>query len=149
MSAEENKALVLRWFQEIDSGNADALDKLVSPDYIDHSPPIPGLPSGVEGLRQANALLRAAFSDVVHIIDEQRAEGDKVMTRVTTRGRFTGAFLGYAPNGQVVEIGGIAVHRIADGMLVEHWAHADMAGFIQQIGAAAPSGKAPLALPGH
>ena len=95
MSAEENKALVRRWFQEIDSGNADALDTLVSPDYIDHNPPIPGLPSGVEGLRQANTLLRAAFSDVVHIIDEQLAEGDKVMTRVTTRGRFTGAFLGH------------------------------------------------------
>jgi predicted ester cyclase len=64
------------------------------------------------------------------------AEGDKVMTRLTARGTFLGEILGYAPTGEVVSISGIAVHRIANGQLVEHWAHLDMAGFMQQIGAA-------------
>ena len=136
METEENKALVRRWFQELDRGNLAAIDELLSADYIDHSPPIPGLPPGREGVRQANLLLRAAFSNVVHTIDEQLAERDKVMTRVTTRGTFTGEFLGYAPSGRVVELSGMAVHRVADGKLVEHWAQADMASFMQQVGAA-------------
>lgn len=146
MSTEENKSLVCRWFEEIDRGNLDAVDELASADYVDHNPPIPGLPPGREGLRQANVLLRAAFSGVAHTIEEQLAEGDKVMTRLVVRGTFTGEFLGYPPTGQVVEIGGIAVHRLARGKLVEHWAHADMAGFMQQIGAtpSAPQPTSPL-----
>jgi len=144
MPVEENKALVRRWFQELDRGNLEAIDEFLSASYIDHNPPIPGLPTGREGVRQANLLLLAAFSDVTHTIEEQMAEGDKVMTRVTTRGRFTGEFLGYPPNGQVVQIGGIAVHRIAGGKLVEHWAHADMLGFMQQVGATAGLEETPL-----
>ena len=37
--------------------------------------------------------------------------------------------------GNVVEVSGIAVHRVARGQLVEHWAHMDMAAFMEQIGA--------------
>ena len=45
MSAEINKALVRRFYEEIDKGNLDAMDELVDPDYIDHNPPpFPGLP---------------------------------------------------------------------------------------------------------
>ncbi len=139
MAAEENKQLVRRWFEQVDRQNSDAIEEMLAPDYIDHNPPIPGLPPGRNGLREANRLLRSAFSDVVHTIEEQLAEGDKVMTRVTVRGTFTSEFLGYAPTGQVVEIGGIAVHRIADGKLAEHWAQADMAGFMQQLSASSHS----------
>jgi len=46
-----------------------------------------------------------------------------------------GECLGYQPTGKVVQISGIAVHRVVDGQLVEHWAHMDMAGFMRQIGA--------------
>lgn len=134
MSAEENKALVRRWFAETDKGNLAIIDELIAVDYIDHNPPLPGLPSGREGVRQTNILLRAAFPDAVHLIEDQIAEGDKVMTRVIARGTFKGACLGFAPSGKVVEMKGIAVHRIAGGQLVEHWAQADMAGFVQQLG---------------
>jgi ketosteroid isomerase-like protein len=37
MSTEENKALVRRFYEEIDKGNLEALDELVAEDYIDHS----------------------------------------------------------------------------------------------------------------
>lgn len=54
MSLEANKALVRRFYQEIDAGNVDAMDELVAEDYIDHSPPpFPGLAPGREGLKQA------------------------------------------------------------------------------------------------
>ena len=88
MSTDENKALVRRWFAEIDRGNLDAIDELLAPDYVDHNPAIPGLPAGREGVRQINRTLVAAFPDVVHTIEEQLAEGDKVMTRVRTRATF-------------------------------------------------------------
>jgi ketosteroid isomerase-like protein len=38
MSAEENKALVRRWFAAIDAHDLDAIDELLAEDYVDHSP---------------------------------------------------------------------------------------------------------------
>ena len=70
-------------------------------------------------------------------IQDQIAEGNKVMTRVVTRGRFVGPFLGFLPTGDVVELEGTSVHRISEGMLVEHWATADMTKFMAQVGAGA------------
>lgn len=39
MSPNENKAIVRRFYEEIDRGNLDAMDELVAADYINHSPP--------------------------------------------------------------------------------------------------------------
>jgi predicted ester cyclase len=133
--SEENKALVRRWFAEVDKGNPNNEDELLPPDYVDHDPPLPGMAPGREGVKQANALLRAAFPDTVHTIEDQIAEGDKVVTRLRGRGTFQGEILGIPPNGKVVTIQGIAIHRIAGGKLVEHWAVADKLSFLQQMGA--------------
>jgi steroid delta-isomerase-like uncharacterized protein len=134
MSAEVNKALVRRWFGELDRRNLAIIDELLPADYVDHNPPLPGMPPGREGVWQASLALAAAFPDAVHTIEDQMADGDKVMTRLTVRATFLGEMLGFQPTGNVVEVSGIAVHRIREGRLVEHWAHMDMAGFMRQIG---------------
>jgi steroid delta-isomerase-like uncharacterized protein len=133
MSAEANKALVRRWFAELDRRNLAIIDELIPEDYLDHNPPLPDLPPGREGVRESSLRLLAAFPDAVHIIHDQMAEGDKVMTRLTTRATFLGVIFGFPPSGRAVEVSGIAVHRVANGKLVEHWAHLDMAGFMEQI----------------
>ena len=138
---EENKALVRRWFAETDRGNLAIVDELCASDYVDHNPPLPGMASGNEGIRQANAALRRAFPDTVHLIQDQIAEGDKVMTRLIGRGTFRAEILGLPPNGKVIEISGISVHRVVDGKLVEHWAQLDLLGFLQQLGAIPPLGQ--------
>jgi predicted ester cyclase len=57
------------------------------------------------------------------------------MTRLGGQGTFQGEILGIPPNGQVVNIRGIAIHRIAGGKLVEHWGLADELSFLRQMGA--------------
>lgn len=135
MSLAENKAIVRRWFEETDKGNLDIIDELCAPDYIDHAPPLPDMPLGNAGVREANLRLRDAFPDTIHIIEDQIAEDDKVVTRLRGRGTFTGEILGIPPNGKVVEITGTSIHRLVDGKLVEHWANADLLSFMQQLGA--------------
>ena len=142
MSTEENKALVRRWFAETDRGNTGIVDELCAPDYIDHSPPLPDMGSGSAAVQQANAALRAAFSGTVHTIEDQIAEGDKVVTRLRARATFTGELLGIPPNVKEVEITGISIHRVAGGKLVEHWGNFDSFSFMQQLGAV-PTPEAP------
>ena len=134
MSTDENKALVRRWFRETDQSNDGIVEELCSPDYVDHSPPMPGMGTGNTAVRNANAALRAAFPDTVHTVEDQIAEGDRVVTRLRARATFSGEILGIPPNGKVVEITGISIHRVADGKLVEHWANFDSLTFMQQLG---------------
>ena len=134
MSAEANKALVRRFYEEIDKGNLDILDELVAPDYLDHNPPpSPGLDAGLDGLKQAFRIFREATPGH-HQIEDQIAEGDKVVTRLTSYGKHEGDLPGAPRTGNDLKMTSITIHRIANGKLVEKWAEKDVLGFLQQIG---------------
>jgi len=137
-TAEENKALVRRFYAEIDKGNIDAMDELVAEDYVDHSPPpIPGLKPGREGLKQAFRLFWEATPGR-HQVEDQVAEGDRVVTRLTAFGKHEGDLPGAPRTGHDLKMSSITIHRIADGKLAEKWAEKDMLGFLQQIGVIRP-----------
>lgn len=134
MSSAENKALVRRFYEEIDKGNLDILDELVAEDYLDHNPPpFPGLGSGRAGLRQAFKLFQQATPGHHHI-EDQIAEGDKVVTRLTSMGRHEGDLPGAPRTGNEMKMTSITIHRIAAGKLVEKWSEKDMIALLQQIG---------------
>ena len=131
---EQNKALVRRFYEEIDKGNIGALDELVAENYIDHNPPpFPGLASGREGLKQIFRRFQQATPGT-HCIEEQIAEGDKVVTRLTSTGKHEGDLPGAPHTGNDLKMTSITMHRIANGKLVEKWSEKDVLGFLQQIG---------------
>ncbi len=133
MSAEENKALVRRFYEEIDKGNLDAMDELVAEDYINHHPPpFPGLAEGREGLKQAFKLFWEATPGY-HQIEDQLADGDKVVTRLTVYGTHERDLPGVPRTGNKLEMTATAIHRVADGQLVEHWSNTDELGLLQQL----------------
>ena len=126
--SEANKALVRRWLAEMDKRNLYIVDELVAVDYIDHNSPIPDLAPGREGGKQANALLLTAFPDATHTIEDQIAEGDKAVTRMTVRGTFVGEYLGISPNGKQITAEGIMIHRIGR-LVVPAWRAPSHAGW--------------------
>jgi steroid delta-isomerase-like uncharacterized protein len=141
MSNDELKELVRRWFAENDRGNEAIVDELCAPDYLDHTPQVPGMPEDVQGVAPLKATLKAlreAFTEVEHSVDDVIAEGDRVVARIRARGRFTGPIRNIPPNGKMVEITGISIHRVENGKLVEHWADLDMLSFLQQLGVLPP-----------
>jgi steroid delta-isomerase-like uncharacterized protein len=134
MSSEDNKALVRRFYEEIDRGNLAAMDELVAEDYVNHSPPpFPGLAPGREGLKRMFQIFWDATPGT-HEIEDQIAEGDKVVTRMTARGTHTGDLPGIPATGNRLEVTATAIHRIEDGKLAEHWSNKDELAFLQQLG---------------
>jgi predicted ester cyclase len=132
--AESNKALVRRFYEEIDKGNIGVLDEVVAEDYLDHNPPpFPGLAFGREGLKQAFKMFQHATPGY-HQIEDQIAEGDKVVTRLTSIGKHEGDLPGAPRTGNDLKMTSITIHRIANGKLVEKWSEKDVMGFLQQIG---------------
>ena len=134
MSAEENKTLVRRLIDEVyNQGNLDAADELLATDYVDHNA-LPGQESGLEGYKGVVATLHSAFPDYEITIEDQVAEGDKVVTRYTGRGTHQGELMGIAPTGKSVELTGISVQRVSGGKLVEEWGEWDQLGMMRQLG---------------
>jgi predicted ester cyclase len=141
MSTEENKALIRRFYEEIDKGNLDAMDELVAENYVDHNPPpFPGLAAGREGLKQAFKIFWEATPGSHHI-EDQIAEGDKVVTRLTAYGKHEGHLPGAPRTGNDLKMTSITIHRIANGKLVEKWAEKDVLAFLIQIGVVPPPGQ--------
>jgi steroid delta-isomerase-like uncharacterized protein len=134
MSAEDNKRLVRRFYEEIDKGNLDTMDELVAENYVDHNPPpFPGLAEGREGLKQSFKIFWKATPGH-HDIEDQIAEGDKVVTRLTSYGKHENDLPGAPKTGNDLKMTSITIHRIANGKLAEKWSEKDVISFLQQIG---------------
>ena len=137
MSTEVNKAIVMQLYEEIfNKGNLDLADKLIVPNAVNHDPAVPpGMPGGAAGLKAAVTMLRSAFPDDHHTIEDLIAEGDKVVVRLTHSGTHQGSFFGLAPTGKHISQTSIHIFRFANGKLVEAWANRDDLGLMQQLGA--------------
>ena len=133
MSAEENKVVVRRLIEEVyNRGNLDIADELLAPDYVDHTWP-PGKYAGRDGLKRSVAKQRAASSDLHINIEEQIAEGDKVVSWVISSGTHDRErFLGLAPTGERMTMKHIFISRVVEGKIVEVWGVGDISDVWQQ-----------------
>jgi steroid delta-isomerase-like uncharacterized protein len=129
--AEQIKTLVSRLVDEVwNRGRYDVVDDLVDDNYV-------GQPSevrGTEGYKQFFMALRGAFPDLEFTIDDQVAEGDKVVVRWTARGTHDGEYFGIPPTGRAGVITGMEVLQFADGKAITCWGEVDQLGLLQQLG---------------
>lgn len=131
---EDNKAVVRRFYAELDAGNLEAMDQLVSADFVDHDPPpIPGLPPGREGLKAAFAIFWRSTPGTHEVLD-QVAEGDLVVTRIRAQGHFAEDMGPIPANGGAMDVTATSVYRVSDGTLTEHWGETDSLTLMQQLG---------------
>ena len=153
MSEEENKALIYRYFEQIDAAAKDergapVLDDFVAPNFVDHAPS-PGFTPDLEGLKQAYDHFLAASPDGYHVVEDMIAEGDRVVTRISAYGTQTGELFGIPPTGKQFSMSGIAIRRIVNGKIVEHWSELDNLGMMQQLGVVPPPEPPPPEEAGH
>ena len=123
MSTEENnKALVRRFLEAQAKGNLNVIDEVLTPHFVDHDR-LPGQAPDREGYKRAIAEYHAAFSNVRFLVEDQVAEGEKVVTRFIVRATHDlGELMGVAPTGTEVTYKAMAIHRIVGGKIVEEWA---------------------------
>jgi steroid delta-isomerase-like uncharacterized protein len=92
-------------------------------------------------------LYHGAFPDAQITVEDQIAEGDKVITRWTGRGTYQGEFTGVPPSGNRVETAGMTIDRFSGGKIAETWTIYDALGMMQQIGAIPSPGEQPSGTP--
>jgi steroid delta-isomerase-like uncharacterized protein len=132
--SEENKAIMNRLMEEVlNKKNLAAADEIVAEDFVELDP-LPGQEQGREGLKQILSMFFAAFPDLRWTVEEQIAEGDKVVSRFTWRGTHRGEFLGISPTGGQVTVKGVVIDRVVEGQFVESRILMDNLGMMQQLG---------------
>lgn len=141
--SEQNKISEQTLIEEVwNRGNFAIVDQLVSPDFRGHSASPETDTRGTDGYRAYYQALRAAFPDMHFAIEDQIAEGDKVVTRWTARGTHQGDYAGIPATGRAGVIIGVTTDRIADGKVVECWTSLDELGLLQQLGVIPRPGQA-------
>jgi serine phosphatase RsbU (regulator of sigma subunit) len=118
---EKNKALVRRFFEAQTKGDLAAVEEMMTLDFVNHH-----RGSGQERSRKGYIRDltedRAACSNFRLIIEDQAADGDRVLSRFTVRGiHDRGEWRGFAPTGMEFEAPYIGIHRIAERKIAEEW----------------------------
>jgi steroid delta-isomerase-like uncharacterized protein len=122
VSADANKELIRRLFDEVfNTGDVDRLDELATPEVA------------VGGKRYV-AERRSFFPDLRYTIEEQIAEGDRVVTRWSMRGTNTGPLRDRPATGRPIEAEGVFIWRIADGRIAGIAMFMDHLSVRQQLG---------------
>jgi steroid delta-isomerase-like uncharacterized protein len=141
-SAEESKAIVRRFWGVWEEGNIDLVDELLAPDYVNHTPASPDQPTGPEGVKGVVSMFRSAMPDLRVVIEDMIAgEDGKVAVRYTLEGTHEGELFGVPPTGKRLSIKSIAVERVSEGKIREHWRVTDSLDMMQQLGVVPEQGQ--------
>ncbi len=139
--SDANKTLARQFIEQaFNQGDMAVIDRLVDSNWVNHDPGSPDFGRGPSAAKQNVTLYRNAFPDVTLKIEEQIAEGERVVTRWTGRGTNRGALGNMAPTGKQATVTGITIDRIAGGKIVESWTNWDTLGLMQQLGAVPKTG---------
>ena len=132
MSIENNKKVVVDFFDALRNADGTAIDRLTTNDFVFH------VENGTDIDKDAFIKLVmgavTAFPDHSSSIDDMIAEGDKVAIRMTSTGTHRGQLGKFTPTGKYFSIKEYFFLRLENGKIAEDWGLKDALGHYQQLG---------------
>jgi predicted ester cyclase len=135
MSEANKRTIRLVREEAMRKGMLDKLDELYTDDYVYHGIPLLGDLRGPTAFKEMAKGFIDGVAEFQKTVEDQIAEGDKVVTRVSGRGKHTGALMDAAPTGKDLKWNAISIARFVDGRIAEEWVEFDALNFLQQLGA--------------
>ena len=127
----KNKSLARRFLEEVvNTGAVDRLPEFLAPEYV---APHLGL-KGIDQAREHLLVFRRCYPDMVVTVEGQVAEGDIVVTWYVVRATHLGAFGGVPATGKKIMLRAVNVHRIRNGLIVEHWGGSNSLEVLLELG---------------
>ena len=122
MSTEQNMDLARRFMEARVRGDVDALEEMLPSDFVSHTKLLPEEVQGREGVIWAAAQVAGAISNASVVVEDQVAQGEKVVTRFSVHSTHDrGEIMGLAPSGRQMTNRVILIHRIVKGKIAEEW----------------------------
>lgn len=114
------------------AGQRRIASRIVHLEYLQHNLLVA---QGRQGIVNFMPVLFTAMPDARFVLHDVFATTERVVTRWTWTGTLTGeGFMGIAPRGQRLEMDGIDIWTVRDGMLYEHWDQFDWPRAFAQLG---------------
>jgi steroid delta-isomerase-like uncharacterized protein len=134
-------AVVREYFAALARRDVEGMAALWAPDGAEH---VAGQVDaiGPDGVRAYFGALFAAFPDLALTVRSTVAQEDRVAVHWTAVGTFVGPLWGLEPTGARIELEGIDLLRVADGLIVRNDAVPDSLSVARQIGLL-PAGGSP------
>jgi len=124
--------VVGRLFAALNKHDMTVINELI-PDCAYHGSAIGELKG--EGLKQfINNSVFTAFPDAHWAVEDQLAEGDKVVTRWTFTGTHKAQFKDIAATNKRLALSVLTMFRVAGGKIVEMWEEWDALSMMRQMG---------------
>jgi predicted ester cyclase len=121
MSVKNNKILLQRLTEALNSRDLDAVDEIFTPDYVRHDPSGLLHEAGIEEYKRAFSAILAAFPDAKWAVEEILENGDRIIGRFSFQGTHDGPFFNIGPTGKKVTYPIIGIYRIEEGRIAEDW----------------------------
>lgn len=134
MDLEKNKAIARRFSQVWGKAELAIVDELALPGFSANYPTVPHPITGVADYKRLVARFRSAFGDADMQIEEEIAEGDKVVLHCTFSATHQAEYRGIPATGKRLRWTGIIIYRIVDGKVVEERAVEDYYAVFLQLG---------------
>lgn len=135
MSVEQTRQVIVRYFESVwNRGEVDALDELLTPDYVNHSPSTPDPRPGPEDLKPIVRAMREGIPDLHYEILDLVASPDKAAVHVRVTGTHEGTLFGIPATGRRIDVRQMQVEWLRDGRICRHWRVTDELGLMRQLG---------------
>ena len=133
MAPDELMAYARRFPEELlTQGDLAVADEVLAPDCLHHAPA--PLAPGIEGMKRWARALRRAFPDLRAVVEDEIAEGDRVVQRITLSGTHRGEYCGLPPTSRRVTWQLVAIQRLGpDGKVAEQWTSWDQLSVLRQL----------------
>lgn len=131
-STDQDTATALAVSRSILEGDWKTLDSLLAPGFTyDGDLGTPYSRDEYIGFMQA---MKGAMSDMTMDFTHVVSQGGLVSVRFVTHARQTGKFMGAPATGKPVEIRGVFVRRIENGLVQQEWQATDLLWLMTQMG---------------
>jgi steroid delta-isomerase-like uncharacterized protein len=134
--SQANKDLSRRFTELFSTDDARLADEVFGADVVFHGTAADGELRGIDAVKSFVAGYRRAFPNARSTVEDQVAEGDKVVTRWRAHGTHAGPLGEMPPTGREYTMDGVTIERFAGGKIVEVWVARDELGLLRQLGAA-------------
>jgi predicted ester cyclase len=133
--SEQNRALAIRWFEEVwNQGKESTIDEMFHPEGHCYGFPEPESDLvGPEAFKAVHRQFKSAFSGIDIVIEDVIVEGDRVAIRWTSHMIHDGLGLGFPASGKKAALSGSSFIHIHNGQIMHGWNHMDFTKLALQL----------------
>jgi len=122
----ENEAIVRRLYEEVwNKRKLEVLDDLLSPSHAIQGPNVSGSEIGPEGYKHQVLRFLKAYPDLHWTIEDIVGGNEKIVAAWTFSGTHEGEYMGVPATHKKVSFGGITIHHIANGKIIDSFTNWD------------------------